>query len=49
MMDTILNLGLNRRAAIALAQATGDPAFVLDVTDASTAASPRSSSAPTLI
>ena len=32
MMDTILNLGLNRRAAIALAQATGDPAFVLDVT-----------------
>ncbi|MDX6381968.1 MAG: pyruvate, orthophosphate dikinase, partial [Rubrobacteraceae bacterium] len=32
MMDTILDLGLNRDAAVALAEATGDEAFVLDVT-----------------
>lgn len=31
MMDTILNLGLDRAAAVALAQATGDTRFVADV------------------
>jgi pyruvate,orthophosphate dikinase len=31
MMDTVLNLGLNREAAIALAQATGDTRFMADV------------------
>ncbi|WP_281689420.1 pyruvate, phosphate dikinase [Pseudonocardia thermophila] len=31
MMDTILNLGIDRRAAVALAQATGDVRFVADV------------------
>jgi pyruvate, orthophosphate dikinase len=30
MMDTILNLGLDRAAALALAAETGNPAFVLD-------------------
>jgi pyruvate,orthophosphate dikinase len=32
MMETILNLGIGRDAAVALAEATGDPEFVLDVT-----------------
>jgi phosphoenolpyruvate synthase/pyruvate phosphate dikinase len=32
MMDTILNLGISRDAAVALAELTGAPAFVLDVT-----------------
>ncbi len=32
MMDTILNLGLSRDAAVALAQATGDTRFMADVT-----------------
>jgi pyruvate,orthophosphate dikinase len=32
MMETILNLGVGADAAVALAEATGDPAFVLDVT-----------------
>jgi pyruvate, orthophosphate dikinase len=32
MMETILNLGVGRDAAVALAEATGDPEFVLDVT-----------------
>lgn len=31
MMDTILNLGLNRDAAVALAQASGSVSFMLDV------------------
>ncbi|MCW2742633.1 MAG: Pyruvate, phosphate dikinase [Blastococcus sp.] len=31
MMDTILNLGLNRDAAVALAEATGDSRFVADL------------------
>lgn len=31
MMDTVLNLGLNREAALALAAATGNPRFVGDV------------------
>ncbi|GEL22936.1 pyruvate, phosphate dikinase [Pseudonocardia sulfidoxydans NBRC 16205] len=31
MMDTILNLGLDRAAAVALAEATGDSRFVADV------------------
>jgi pyruvate, orthophosphate dikinase len=31
MMDTILNLGLNRTAAIALGEATGDARFVADL------------------
>lgn len=31
MMDTILNLGINRQAAIALAESTGDLTFVGDV------------------
>ncbi|WP_103382710.1 pyruvate, phosphate dikinase [Pseudonocardia dioxanivorans] len=31
MMDTILNLGLDRTAAVALAEATGDSRFVADV------------------
>lgn len=31
MMDTILNLGLNRAAAVALAEATGDSRFVADL------------------
>ncbi|GAY11941.1 pyruvate, phosphate dikinase [Pseudonocardia sp. N23] len=31
MMDTILNLGLDRGAAVALAEATGDSRFVADV------------------
>src|SRR5690242_8789601 len=31
MMDTILNLGLSRAAAVALGQATGDVRFVADV------------------
>ena len=32
MMETILNLGIGRDAAVALAEATGEPEFVLDVT-----------------
>src|SRR5918996_1258847 len=32
MMETILNLGIGRDAAVALAEATRDPEFVLDVT-----------------
>ena len=32
MMETILNLGIGRDAAVALAEATGDLEFVLDVT-----------------
>lgn len=32
MMETILNLGIGRDAAVALAEATGDPEFVVDVT-----------------
>jgi pyruvate, orthophosphate dikinase len=32
MMETVLNLGIGRDAAVALAEATGDPKFVLDVT-----------------
>ena len=32
MMETILNLGVGRDAAVALAEATGEPEFVLDVT-----------------
>jgi pyruvate, orthophosphate dikinase len=32
MMESILNLGIGRDAAVALAEATGDPEFVLDVT-----------------
>ena len=32
MMETILNLGIGRDAAVALAELTGDPTFVLDVT-----------------
>jgi pyruvate,orthophosphate dikinase len=32
MMETILNLGIGRDAAVALAEATGAPEFVLDVT-----------------
>lgn len=31
MMDTVLNLGLNRDAAVALAEATGSPEFMADV------------------
>ena len=31
MMDTILNLGVNRAAAVALAELTGDPRFVADL------------------
>ena len=32
MMETILNLGMGRDAAVALAEATGNPEFVVDVT-----------------